>query len=156
MSEAPLPPDDLLAEIGALLTKLRPEAVITHPTADIHPDHQAVAHAVLAAVPDAAIRTGYPRRLYSCDSYNSLTLQGPITATTIVDISATATQKMQALAAHANTQPIAGHFAPMADILGRLWDPSLGPTSAGGPGPLLLQSLLRTARRGPRRSGGRG
>jgi len=125
-----LPSTDLTAAIGTVLAEQRPEVVITHPMSDVHPDHRALAHAVLAALPDAVIRTGHPRRLYSCDSYNSLGLTGPITATTIVDISATAPQKMRALAAHTSSQPIDDHFAPMAETLGRLWGARIGATYA--------------------------
>jgi hypothetical protein len=33
---------------------------------------------------------------------------------------------MRALAAHGGTQPIAEHFAPMAENLGRLWGARIG------------------------------
>jgi len=118
--------------VGALIVGLRPEVVITHPTADVHPDHRATAEAVLAAVPEAVISSGFPRRLYTCDSYNSLTLTGPLPPAVIIDITATYLLKMQALAAHSATQPISDHFGPMANILARLWGARIG-TEYGEP-----------------------
>ncbi|OHV63682.1 PIG-L deacetylase family protein [Pseudofrankia sp. BMG5.36] len=112
--------------ISALIARLRPEIVVTHPATDVHPHHRGVAEAVLAAVPDAVISTGFPRRLYSCDSYNSLTLAGPVPAATIIDITTTYSTKMRALAAHSVTQPINDHFGPMADTLARLWGARIG------------------------------
>jgi LmbE family N-acetylglucosaminyl deacetylase len=112
--------------LGALMARLRPEVVITHPTTDVHPDHRAMADAVVAAVPDVVISSGFPRRLYTCDSYNSLTLTGPVPPATVIDITATYPTKMRALAAHSATQPITDHFGPMADTLARLWGARIG------------------------------
>jgi LmbE family N-acetylglucosaminyl deacetylase len=109
-----------------LITGTRPEVVITHPLADVHPGHRPVAEAVLAALPEAVISTGYPRRVYATDTYNSLTLNGPVNAGAIVDITATFETKAQALAAHSGTQPITGHFGPMAETLARLWGARIG------------------------------
>jgi LmbE family N-acetylglucosaminyl deacetylase len=112
--------------ISALIARLLPEVVVTHPATDVHPHHRGVAEAVLAAIPDAVISTGFPQRLYSCDSYNSLTLTGPVPAATITDITTTYPTKMRALAAHSATQPINDHFGPMADTLARLWGTRIG------------------------------
>jgi N-acetylglucosamine malate deacetylase 1 len=109
-----------------LITGTRPEVVITHPLADVHPDHRQVAATVLAALPEAVISTGHPQRVYTTDTYNSLTLDGPLHAAVIVDITTTFEVKAQALAAHSGTQPIAGHFGPMAETLGRLWGARTG------------------------------
>jgi LmbE family N-acetylglucosaminyl deacetylase len=106
--------------IGDLLLDLRPEVVITHPLRDAHPDHGRLATTLLAALPDVVIATGHPRRLYTADSYNSLTTDGPIPAHTIIDITDTYDTKTRALAAH-TSQPITDHFGPMADTLARLW-----------------------------------
>ncbi len=114
------------AALGTLLADLRPEVVVTHPLGDMHPRHRRIATALLDALPTAVLSTGYPRRAYTCDTYNSLTLDGPLHASTIVDITATFEVKMRALAAHGGTQPIAGHFAPMAENLGRLWGARIG------------------------------
>jgi N-acetylglucosamine malate deacetylase 1 len=104
-----------------LLIELRPEVVITHHPDDMHPDHRAAADITLAAVPDAVIATGHPRRTYACDSYNNLDRYGrPLDLPAIIDATATWDTKMQALACHHGTQPINGHFAPMAEALGRL------------------------------------
>ncbi|MGH3157335.1 MAG: PIG-L deacetylase family protein [Streptosporangiaceae bacterium] len=109
-----------------LIVQLRPEVIITHPLGDVHPDHRSVAAAVLAALPEAVIATGQPRRVYTTDTYNSLTLDGPVRASVIIDITATFEVKMKALAAHASTQPIAEHFGPMAETIGRLWGARIG------------------------------
>jgi hypothetical protein len=48
---------------------------------------------VLAALPKAVIATGRPLRAYTTDTYNSLTLSGPVTAPAIIDITCTWEQK---------------------------------------------------------------
>lgn len=121
-----LPSPVSAAAVHDLITGYRPDVVITHPIADVHPDHRQVAATVLAALPQAVISTGHPQRVYTTDTYNSLTLDGALHATVIVDITATFEVKAQALAAHSGTQPIAGHFGPMAETLGRLWGGRIG------------------------------
>ncbi|MFD8703656.1 PIG-L deacetylase family protein [Kitasatospora sp. NPDC059648] len=97
-----------------------------HPPAnDVHPEHRAVAATVLAAVPEPRIATGRPSRFYTCDTYNSLTLDGPVRADVIVDATATFDTKMAALREHAS-QPIEQHSGPMAETLGRLWGARIG------------------------------
>ncbi len=113
------------ALLQRLLLDERPEIVITHPLDDVHPEHRAVAAAVLAAVPEPRITTGRPSRFYTCDTYNSLTLDGPVRADVIVDATATFGTKMAALREHAS-QPIEQHFGPMAETLGRLWGARIG------------------------------
>ncbi|MGW2654366.1 PIG-L deacetylase family protein [Streptomyces sp. NPDC001478] len=108
------------ASIQALLIELKPHVVITHPVLDPHADHRHTAEAVLEALPEAKIETGRPRRLYSCDTYNSLTLTGPLVPTVMVDVTTTFDTKMQALRCH-TSQPIDDHFGPMAEDLARLW-----------------------------------
>jgi LmbE family N-acetylglucosaminyl deacetylase len=121
-----LPSPVTAAAVHELITDSRAEVVITHPLADVHPDHRQVAATVLAALPGAVISTGHPLRVYTTDTYNSLTLDGPVHAAVIVDITATFEVKTQALAVHGGTQPIAGHFGPMAETLGRLWGARIG------------------------------
>lgn len=111
--------------IHQLLMETRPEIVITHPLRDVHPEHRAVAETVLAALPEPVIATGFPRSLYACDTYNSLTLDGPVRADRIVDATTMFTTKIRALHAHAS-QPIEEHFGPMAEQLGRLWGGRIG------------------------------
>ncbi|MGW2544046.1 PIG-L deacetylase family protein [Kitasatospora sp. NPDC001574] len=111
--------------VHRLLLETLPDVVITHPLNDVHPEHRAVAHTVLAAIPEPRIATGRPRRLYTCDSYNSLTLDGPVRADVIVEVTATFPTKMAALRKHAS-QPIEQHFGPMAETLGRLWGARIG------------------------------
>ncbi|ONH34312.1 MULTISPECIES: PIG-L deacetylase family protein [Protofrankia] len=127
-----LDPERLAVEIQELLVDLCPEIVVTHPPADVHPRHRRVAAAVLEALPRAVLATGRPRRLYTCDSYNSLTMDGPVRATAIVDVTATFDVKLQALRAHGGTQPIGEEFAPMAENLGRLWGARIGVAYAEG------------------------
>jgi LmbE family N-acetylglucosaminyl deacetylase len=118
--------DELTVDAAAqLLNQVRPDVVITHPLHDVHPDHRHAASTVLAALPDAVIATSRPLRLYSCDTYNSLTLTGPVQASTIIDVTDTWEVKMDALAAH-RSQPITDHFGPMAVNLGRLWGARIG------------------------------
>ncbi|NKQ55593.1 GlcNAc-PI de-N-acetylase [Amycolatopsis sp. K13G38] len=108
-----------------LLDATRPEVVITHPLDDVHPDHRHVASTLTAALPEIVIATGFPRRVYTGDTYNGLTGHGPVAAHSIIDVTDTWDIKMQALAAHAS-QPIAEHFGPMAETLGRLWGSRIG------------------------------
>ncbi|MFJ9446421.1 PIG-L deacetylase family protein [Kitasatospora sp. NPDC101235] len=108
------------AAIRALLVELKPHVVITHPVLDAHADHRHAAEAVLEALPEAKIETGRPRRLYSCDTYNSLTLVGPLVPTVMVDVTGTFDTKMRALRCH-KSQPVDDHFGPMAEDLARLW-----------------------------------
>ena len=123
---AVLPAPVSATAIADLITDVRPDVLITHPLADVHPGHRATAEAVLAALPEVVIATGRPLRVYAADTYNSLTLSGPVSAPVIVNITSTYEQKRKALAAHAGTQPIEDHFGPMADTLSRLWGARIG------------------------------
>jgi hypothetical protein len=102
---------------------------------------------VLAALPEAVIATGHPQRVYTTDTYNSLTLNGPVNAHAIIDITPACEQKRKALAAHGGTQPIEEHFGPMADHLSRLWGARIGVPRAEAftPIPVLgrLPGMLR-------------
>ncbi len=115
--------------IRALLVDLKPHVVVTHPVHDTHADHRRICEAVLEALPEAKIETGRPRRLYTCDTYNSLTLTGPLAPTHLVDVSGVFDVKLEALRAH-GSQPIEDHFGPMAEDLGRLWGRRSGATYA--------------------------
>ncbi|SRR5712691_3223958 len=139
------PPD-----IRALICEIRPEVLITHPLDDVHPGHRQAATAVLAVLaglPEAVISTGRPHRLYTTDSYNSLTLNGPVGAAVIVDITATYPVKQQALAAHDGTQPITRHFGPMAETLARLWGARIGTRYAEAFNPVPVLGRLPGASR---------
>src|SRR5262245_23738515 len=106
--------------LADLLTRQRPDVVITHSPDDIHPDHQTAARTLLASLPPVVIATGHPHRVYTCDGYNGLDRHGrPMDLPVIVDITDTWETKIAALASHV-TQPIGSHFAPMAEALGRL------------------------------------
>ncbi len=115
--------------LAALLKEERPEVVITHPARDIHPDHRRVVEALLEALPETVISTGYPQRVYTTDSYNGLTLDGPIAPASVVDISGTFETKLRALEQH-RSQPINDHFGPMARTLAHLWGARIGTTYA--------------------------
>jgi LmbE family N-acetylglucosaminyl deacetylase len=130
--------------VGELILRHRPDILITHPIDDVHPDHRRAAAAVLAGLPQAHIATGTPRRLYTCDSYNSLTLSGPVNASVIVDVSGTFEQKMRALAEHAS-QPIEEHFGPMARHLGGLWGGRIGVEHAEAFTPIPILGRLPAA-----------
>ncbi|SHF60491.1 PIG-L deacetylase family protein [Streptoalloteichus hindustanus] len=132
------------AAVRELLLETRPEVVLTHPLRDVHPDHRRIAEALLEALPEVVITTGRPRRVYTVDTYNGLTLDGPIPAHTIVDVSRTWATKQGALAAHVS-QPIATHFGPMAQTLARLWGARVGVTHAENFVPLPVLGRLTAA-----------
>ncbi|WP_433496793.1 PIG-L deacetylase family protein [Sphaerimonospora sp. CA-214678] len=111
--------------VSEVFANVRPEVVVTHPVRDAHPDHRQVGLAVLDALPLTVITTGHPRRVYTCESYNGLMLDGPIFPHTIIDISTTFDQKMRALSVH-RSQPITEHFGPMAETLARLHGGRIG------------------------------
>lgn len=114
------------ATVNTLLTDVRPDIVITHPTNDIHPDHRRYAGHVLAALPEVVIATGRPSRVYHCDGYNNLDRNGiPLHLVTIIDITNQWPTKIAALQAH-RSQPILDHFGPMADTLSRLHGMRIG------------------------------
>lgn len=127
-----------------LLTSTRPEVVITHPVRDVHPDHRQVAQRLSEALPEVVIATGHPRRVYTCDTYNSLTQDGPVPAHSILDITDTFEIKTRALAAH-NSQPVTDHFGPMAENLARLWGARIGTTYAENFTPLPVLGRLPAA-----------
>lgn len=132
------------AVLRELLLATRPDVVITHPVRDVHPDHRQLAETLLAALPDVVIATGRPHRVYAADTYNSLTLDGPIPAHTIVDIGASYETKQRALAEH-RSQPVVEHFGPMAETLARLWGSRIGARYAENFVPLPVLGRLAPA-----------
>ncbi len=107
-----------------LLRRLKPTVLIVQPRNDVHHDHRRVADAALAAVPLAIIETGFPRRVYACDTYESLTLDGPFSGQVIIDVTETFDTKIQALQAH-RSQPLE-HFVGMAERMGSSWGGRIG------------------------------
>lgn len=138
--------DDLAAHtVAALLDRLRPEAVVTHSPEDIHPAHRAAAAALLTALPEVVIANGRPTRVYHCDGYNGLDMNGrPFELPVVVDVSATWDLKRQATAAH-TSQPIASHFWPMVETLGRLHGMRIGAAYAEAFRPLPVLGRLPAA-----------
>jgi LmbE family N-acetylglucosaminyl deacetylase len=135
-------PDVLtVAWLGDALIELRPDVVVTHPLRDVHPGHHDAAAVVVGALPGAVVTCGHPRRAYTCDSYNNLTLDGPVPAHTIIDITATFDTKMRALATH-TSQPIDQRYRPMADTLTRLWGARAGVARAEAFTPLPILGRL--------------
>ncbi len=107
-----------------LLRRLKPEVLIVHPRNDVHHDHRRVAETALAAVPLAVIETGFPQRVYACDTYESLTLDEPFAGRVIIDVTDTFGTKIQALQAH-QSQPLE-HFVGMAERMGASWGGRIG------------------------------
>ncbi|MFC5059889.1 GlcNAc-PI de-N-acetylase [Saccharothrix xinjiangensis] len=136
--------EPIAAAMRELLLDTRPEVVLTHPLRDAHPDHRRIAEALLEALPEVVIATGHPRRIYTTDTYNSLTLDGPVPAHTTVDITTTWATKQRALATHAS-QPVTEHFGPMAETLARLWGARIGVTHAENFIPLPVLGRLPAA-----------
>ncbi|WP_229694304.1 hypothetical protein [Lentzea pudingi] len=95
---------------------------------------------MLAALSEVVIATGHPRRVYTTDTYNSLTLDGPVPA----HITTTWATKQRALVAH-GSQPIAEHFEPMAENLARLWGARIGVDHAENFVPLPVLGRLPAA-----------
>ncbi|SEG93877.1 N-acetylglucosaminyl deacetylase, LmbE family [Thermomonospora echinospora] len=124
-AEIHLLPEMTAETVGDLLRLHRPEVVITHALQDVHPEHRRAGQAVLEALPDVVIDTGHPRRVYGCETYNGLTLDGTTQPRAVVDISDTYATKTRALDAH-RSQPIQNHFGPMAETLARLWGARIG------------------------------
>jgi LmbE family N-acetylglucosaminyl deacetylase len=109
---------------GALLRRVKPEILVVHPLDDVHQDHRRVAETAIGAVPSAVVETGFPRRVYACDSYESLTLGGPFRGSVVVDVSETFQTKIQALRLH-RSQPLE-HFVAMAERMGATWGGRIG------------------------------
>jgi LmbE family N-acetylglucosaminyl deacetylase len=135
--------DDLArVTISALLTEVRPDVVITHPPADIHPEHRRCAEQLLAALPDVVIATGHPARAYHGDGYNNLDQHGkPLHLAVIVNVADHWSAKTAALCAH-RSQPIDEVFGPMADALSRLHGLRIGTARAEAFSPLPILGRL--------------
>ncbi|WP_301549408.1 PIG-L deacetylase family protein [Catellatospora citrea] len=138
--------DDLATHtVADLLTRLQPDAVITHSPEDIHPAHRTTATTLLAVLPEVVIANGRPARVYHCDGYNGLDMYGrPLHLPVIVDVSATWDLKQRAACAHAS-QPITSHFWPMVETLGRLHGMRTGTTYAEAFQPMPVLGRLPAA-----------
>jgi LmbE family N-acetylglucosaminyl deacetylase len=106
------------------IEKRLPDIVICHRMDDMHTDHRRAAECVLSAVIQTHISSGYPSKLYSCDTYNSLTLNGNVPGQRIIDVSETFDKKMEALSEH-KSQPLA-HFIDMSQRLAKFWGARIG------------------------------
>ena len=125
------------------MTEFRPDIVITHRVDDVHPDHRLTALTVLGVLPDVVITTGFPKRVYVCDTYESATLNGFVSARVIVDVSETFDLKITALRAH-QSQPIS-HFAAMAERMGASWGGRIGKQWAEAFDPVPVLGRLPSA-----------
>ena len=83
-----------------VINEVRPAVVVTHSNSDCHVDHRTVADQCLAAVKDTRIKIGLPSRLYFCDTYNSLEINGLFSPTHIVDVSNLYDRKVEAIKKH--------------------------------------------------------
>ena len=106
------------------ISDYRPSIVITHRIDDMHTDHRRTADLVMSSVIDTRIELGKPARLYTCDTYNSLTLSGAVEGSVILDISDTFDQKLRAISKH-QSQPTA-HFTRMAQRQAAIWGARIG------------------------------
>jgi LmbE family N-acetylglucosaminyl deacetylase len=107
-----------------ILRKVLPDIVITHRVDDVHDDHRAIAISAIRAIPGVVIDTGRPLRMYSCDTYESMTLHGLVEGRVIVDISDMFETKQRALSEH-QSQPL-DHFRAMAERLANSWGARIG------------------------------
>lgn len=126
-----------------LLRRLKPEILVVHPRNDMHHDHRRVTETALAAVPLAIIETGFPRRVYMCDTYESLTLDGPFYGQVVVDVTETFETKIQALLAHRSQQ--SEHFVGMAERMGAAWGGRIGKPRAEAFQPVPVLGRLPAA-----------
>lgn len=128
--------------VTELVLEHRPTILITHHLDDIHPDHRHLSNLITTVLPEIVIRTGRPRHLFACDSYNNLDKSGhPLYLPTIIDTTTTWLTKLAALRCH-TSQPIAEIFEPMAEILGRLHGARIGRPHAEAFHPLPILGRL--------------
>lgn len=125
------------AECITSIRAIEPQIIITHRIDDPHPDHRRVGGIVIGAVQKAAIGSMTPIRLYTCDTYESLTLWGQVPGRTVVNVDATFEKKILAIHEH-KSQPT-DYFSDMASRHARRWGARIGATwgEAFDPVPVL-------------------
>lgn len=106
------------------IEEIQPDVVICHRWDDPHPDHRLVGDAVTSAAQKAAITLGRRGLLYTCDTYESLTLGGLVPGRTVINIDDTFQIKVAALRKH-ESQPI-DHFVAMARRQAEMWGARIG------------------------------
>jgi|SRR5215469_1940721 len=106
------------------IRELEAEVVITHRYDDVHPDHRIVSEMAISAAQKAAIGWQRSLRLYTCDTYNSMTISGHVPGTAIIDIDHTFETKVRALSRH-KSQPCE-YFSQMVERQARLWGARIG------------------------------
>lgn len=119
---------DDLAELGAVLRKLKPEVLITHWFDDSHQEHRTVADAVERHIPNLKIDTGFPERLYCCDTYNSRGRTGSFAPTHAIDIEPFLERKLLAIGEH-RSQPVQ-QYLDMVTRMSRAWAGRYGLSNA--------------------------
>jgi len=107
-----------------VIEAVQADIVICHRLDDTHPDHRRVGELVSAVMHKAVIKLQKRIRLYACDTYESLTLNGHVPGNVIVNIEETFDSKMTALGKHAS-QPLE-HFSDMAQRQARVWGARIG------------------------------
>ena len=117
---------EALTEINCMsaMEKCCPDILIMHRVDDVHPAHRKAAEIVLACVPEVVIATGKPKRLYMCDSYESVTLSGNVEGRTVVDVTTTFDTKLSALRSHQSQNLL--HFEAMAKRMAAFWGGRIG------------------------------
>ncbi|WIN00063.1 GlcNAc-PI de-N-acetylase [Actinoplanes oblitus] len=134
-----------IRSVQQLLRRVGPQVVVTHHVDDVHPDHRRTAELVIRALPDVVIETGLPARVYMCDGYNNLDRHGrPIYLPVMINVSGQWDTKVRALQSH-TSQPIAEHFGPMAEVLGRLHGLRIGARYAEAFAPVPVLGRLPEA-----------
>jgi LmbE family N-acetylglucosaminyl deacetylase len=120
-----------------LIDDLSADVLICHRWDDPHPDHRRIGMVVTGAVQKAAIGRSKRIRLYTCDTYQSLTLGGNVPGRAIVNIDETFEVKIRALRHH-KSQSVE-HFAEMARRQAEFWGARIGATwgEAFDPVPVL-------------------
>lgn len=97
--------DEAVERVQHALDSFVPEVIITHLHHDCHPDHMATFQVVLRAVLGSSLRSAIHNinsvpRIFCCETYNSIGLQGPFLANRFIDVTGFWEAKTLAIRAH--------------------------------------------------------